>query len=401
MNHKEIENYINKADDGIHSVIGASSAKRWLACPGSVQLSAKCPKPKVSKYAEEGTKAHRCCELVMKGEIEAWELQGIKNVTNEMIDAAMIYEDQVFNRILKPGGKLEIEKEFHLKDLDERAFGTADCVVINPGELHVIDFKYGAGVVVEVSESNPDDASGLDDDIPSNPQLMFYALGAYQSLKKKEQKETKIVYIWVIQPRASHIEGPVRFVTLTPDKLLDFREILKKGMEATLDPKAPLNINPDCRWCHAFNFCPEQGKIVTEEARLDFADSTIFLPEPRELSPKSLATILAGKPVLESWLKSITEYAKIEMQVGLKVPGFKLVNGRSNRVWTSEKEAISFLGKNAFEKKLISPAQAEKLVKKLPEYLVKKTPSGPTIALASDKRKEYIVETVTDFDETF
>jgi len=399
MNHEEIENYINSEDEGLHSVIGASSSKRWLACPGSVKLSEKCKKPKTSSYAIEGTRAHRACELVLNGKIEAWELEGVKNVDSEMIDSVLIYEKHI-NSLLKPGGSIEIEKEFHLKELDERAFGTADAVVVNPTELHVVDFKYGKGVLVEVSEENKEDASGLDDDIPNNPQLMFYALGAFLNIKQKSK--IKDIFIWVVQPRAHHVNGPIRYVKLTPEKLLEFKEILKNGMDETRNPNAALKVNPDCRWCPAFLQCPEQSRLTIKEAKMDFAEPHIELPEPKNLSPESISKVLENKPILETWFKSIYNYAKIEMEMGQKIPGFKLVNGRSSRSWINETEAVKYMGEHAYEKKVITPPQAEKIFGKLPENLVKKTVGLPTIALEGDKRKEYCRGTITDFDnETF
>ena len=398
MNFSE---YINRADDGNHSVIGASSAERWIACPGSVNLSAKCPKLKESKYAREGTLAHRVAELILKGTAEAWEIVGLENVTAEMIDGALLYQSQIKNKILKPGGKLEVEKEFHLKTFDERAFGTSDAVVLNPGELHVIDYKFGAGIAVEVSETDSEDASGLESEIANNPQLLFYALGAYMALGEKEAAKIKTIFIWVIQPRAPHCEGPIRFATILPLELLNFGFKLKAAMAATKDPNAPLKTGKHCRWCAAFTACPIQGQLTLEQAKLDFATPHYNLPEPRTLKPKDIATVLANKDILESWFKAIYEYAKIEMQSGLDIQGFKLVNGKAIRSWVDEKKAEKFLGKNAFEKKILTPAKAEKIMGKIPEELVKKIISGPVIALAEDKRKSYIGEQVNDFNETF
>lgn len=42
-------------------------------------------------------------------------------------------------------------------------FGTGDCLIVADKLLHIIDFKYGQGVLVDAEE---------------NPQMMLYALGA-------------------------------------------------------------------------------------------------------------------------------------------------------------------------------------------------------------------------------
>jgi hypothetical protein len=83
------------------------------------------------------------------------------------------------------------------------------------------------------------------------------------------------------------------------------------------------------------------------------------------------------------------------LENGQTVPGFKLVAKRGIRQWTSEDAVDAWvdtngLTKEAYESKLRSPAQMEKVLKKykkeLPPELVVSISSGSTLAPESDSR---------------
>ena len=65
-----------------------------------------------------------------------------------------------------------IEQRLDLSAYAPESFGTADCIIAGDGTLHVIDFKYGTGVLVEAER---------------NPQMMLYALGRFASLIRSTQ----------------------------------------------------------------------------------------------------------------------------------------------------------------------------------------------------------------------
>ena len=47
------------------SIVGGSTAKRVIGCPGSVALCAKMPPKPSSKYADEGTLLHNVMDLIL------------------------------------------------------------------------------------------------------------------------------------------------------------------------------------------------------------------------------------------------------------------------------------------------------------------------------------------------
>lgn len=76
-----------------HSKIGASSMKRWAACPGSVKLSEGI-ESRSSVFAEEGAKAHELGEKWLKeGET------ALAGYPIDMIEHVSVYVDAVMERV--------------------------------------------------------------------------------------------------------------------------------------------------------------------------------------------------------------------------------------------------------------------------------------------------------------
>jgi len=369
-----------------HSPIGASSSHRWLNCPGSYKLAAMAPPQAASSYAREGTVAHAVAEKLLRGEVEPWELVGTEGVGEEMIAGASKYVDHV-RGLIDVGDELFIEYGFRLTALHERAFGTADAIVLKLDAIHVIDFKYGAGVPVEVAD---------------NSQLIYYALGALELLSAAARGTVKAVHLWLVQPRAPHTDGPVRHWVTDVPTLLGWLDKFRKAVAACFEDDAPLCRGDWCRWCPALITCPEQRALTLAQTKLDFADTKrIDLPAGPGLTPVQVATVLQQKPVIEAWLKGIEAFAKSELELGRDIPGFKVVSGRGSRTWSDADAAQRFLvseiGENAFApREILSVAQAAKRVK-LPEHLVKYAEGAAVLAPSTDKRPARRTSAADDF----
>jgi hypothetical protein len=356
-----------------HSEIGASIAHRWMNCPGSVNLCRGIPS-KETKYALEGTRAHEIVEIVANGKQEVWEL----DCDQEMKDAALLYITYI-RGLKKPGpdGRFWIEKEFYLKNYDERAYGTADAVIVNPDEIYVIDFKYGAGYAVEVKD---------------NPQLKFYALGVYFLLPEAAKSRIKTAKMGIIQPRAPHDDGPIRIAEISIRDLVEWGDtILKPAMGATRQDNALLKTGDWCKWCPAISQCPEQKKLVVGGVIVDFAEE--FLPTKSHISNDDVSKILDNEERIRSWLDSIRDTAKDRLNDGVAIKGYKLTNGRTSKVWANEAEAlkalIEELGEAAYKKTLLSPAQAIKAKFKRMD-LIAEVVGQPLLVKESSNRKQYV-----------
>jgi hypothetical protein len=358
-----------------HAKYAASSAYRWMNCPGSVALSETAPPKGSSSYADEGTKAHSCLEDVIKG-MKSPALRR-KGYSEEMISHAVDAWREIESRLVQSDGELLIEeKVFPFEGLEAVAFGTLDCAVVEVyGTLHIIDYKYGAGVAVEVED---------------NLQLIFYAIG----VARKYNWDFHKVVLTVIQPRAEHEVGPIRSYEINPEHLKDWQTEFLRGIELSQKPSAPIKAGSWCRWCPASTICPEVSKKAIVQAQAVFKEKTgeLQLPKVESLQIEHLGNILDAFEKLDFWMSEVRAHALHVLERGEKIKGWKLVQKRSTRKWVDEEKAAELAKKKfkdkAFKTELLSPAQFEKAVgdKKFLETHCSNVSSGVTVAHESDKR---------------
>ncbi len=400
-----------------HAILGASSAARWINCPGSVSAIAALPtkdRDSTSSYADEGTAAHSLGEYILKNfgfDKSAHEFLGKRvkgelgsyEVDYEMADAIDVWTETAsrhFGRLGDPEMMIEARVQ-PLPDRDD-LFGTADTILISETELVVIDYKHGKGIVVESDW---------------NDQMMYYALGALM-LATAQGFTIERVTLIIVQPRAIHADGPVREWTITPDILIEFAGILRGAADATREPDAPLKAGP---WCRK-NFCPKAAKkcpamkaLAYSIARTDFDDlpaeieepeAHVRLPDPTD--PEEVGRAMQIVPLLDYWAREVQGYAEKLLERGHHVPGQKLVRKRANRQWADpaavEKKLRDMRVKadDAYTKKLRSPRQIEQLPKVGKKWVAKyahKPEGGLTIATDTDRRPGVLPESLTDFDE--
>jgi hypothetical protein len=378
----------------VHSRLGASSAYRWFACPGSIRLCSTVPAKPSSSYAELGTAAHKLAELCLMLECNAQDLIDSKIddyfVDADMADAVQLYLDTVLSYSKAEKDTVSgFEKRFHLKQIDEEAFGTNDFFAYQVHKRHlvIVDYKHGQG--------HPVDAE-------NNKQLMYYALGALQDYPKCETVELVIV-----QPRAPHREGPVRKWTISREQLDAFGEELKEAIARTRQPNAPLDAGDHCKFCAAQPICPELHKKALEVAKAAFDPITesYMLPEPTALTTQDIKRVLDSASMFDGWLRSVEKYAESLAVAGQKLPGYKLVRKKTNRSWADSEKAQEVLYKEfgdeiLTEPQLLSVSQAEKAIKRLLKDkeaveeilapLVHKPIGDVTLASEDDKRPEVL-----------
>lgn len=378
-----------------HSKYGASSAHRWLNCPGSIQLSETVPKQSGSKYALEGTAAHKLGELCLTKDECPSNFVGLEielddgswyEVTAEMTEAVDVYVRYV--REQEKLGESFIETRFSLDSIHEGMFGTNDACVYSEllGILEVIDYKHGAGIAVSPEE---------------NTQLAYYGLGAAEIHDLHPESQIKLT---IVQPRA--MGEPVKSWTTTVGYLGKYAKTLKKGVKACQDKKPKLAEGDWCRFCPAQAVCPQLEKKALEVARAEFSGEALILPEPSNLNIVDIKRVLDFSGVLSSWLKAVESYAFNELESGREIEGYKLVKKRATRKWADEVQAEKYfrddvgLGDRMYSKpKLLSPAQVEKL--KVDKNLVAQytaiPDSGNTMVPVSDKRPEVVPSIQSDF----
>lgn len=394
-----------------HATFNASSASRWISCPGSINLIGSLPPvegERISHYADEGTAAHNLAQLCLEngtdakdslgcsilGQVERWP------VTEEMVEAVQCYLDEVRSHIERLGGKsvhLDIERAVSPIPGRGDMWGTADALVYEPfGELIVFDLKYGRGVVVEVEW---------------NDQAMFYGLGALRAIGADDVSTVTIV---VVQPRAEHPDGKVRRWTVEKDVLLAYADGLAAAADFTKNPDAPRRPGKHCRFCPAGAVCPELRNLSLLVAVNQFEDLPEEIEEPaahvrlpNPLDPEELAKAMQIIPLLDFWSREVQALVQRELERGHAVPGWKLVRKRANRAWI-DAEAVERKLRNRtgihvdqiYKKVLHTPAQIEKVMGK--EWVAKHAhkPEGTlSIAPTKDPRPAEIPPCVAEFPD--
>lgn len=368
-----------------HAKYSASGSSRWLSCPGSIRLSEKAPPQLDSPYAKEGTDAHLVLELLMKeytkkgGRPRVLAQELLKKYPKEMLTHAREAIQAISEKYNYFGATWVCETRVDASGFTMPGqFGTADCAIVEEfGTLTVIDYKYGAGVPV---------------DVENNSQLIYYALG----VAIKYDMNFNQVRLVVIQPRADHKDGPIREQLMTIDELAAWIPIFKAGVKAAEKKDAPLKYGEKwCRWCPAASICPEISSQAFKTAQIDFdvvePTKEIVLPKPEGVKIQHLGRLLDAADKLDHWIGALRSQAYNTLYRGGKVSGYKLIAKRSTRKWSdvasAEKEARKKFGTKALTSPvLLSPAQLEKLAGKA--WVNERTSnlsSGFTLATASHK----------------
>jgi len=352
-------------------IVGGSTAKRVMNCPGSVALVQKMPPQPSNKYADEGTLLHNViAEIVMTDKHPEEFLHTKYNdqvLTLDLIDNKLVPALAALD-VIDPNKEMEIEAETRVGfgDLLPGVFGSTDLIGRIGKRAVVLDWKFGDGVAVEVEE---------------NPQLMFYAAAAMRT------EETKWAFVDVEEIEMVIVQPPAvkRWVT-TPARIAQFEKDLVKAVKLAQQPDAEIKVGDHCRWCAAKPICPQMTGAVDRALKTQI----------EAIDVQSLGAYLANADMLEDWIKDLRALAHQILDSGASVPGYKLVAKRGTRQWTDEKDVVHWLDGKGLEpteiyrKELLSPAQMEKVLKQrkltLPDDFVVSVSSGTTLASVDDPR---------------
>lgn len=357
-----------------HAVLSASSAHRWMSCTPSARLEQEFD-DRESEAAAEGSAAHALAEHKLRKALKMRSKKPIsKYDSDEMDDCTSGYVEFVLEalaqaRLSCPDPQVLIEQKLDFSCYVPEGFGTGDCLIVASPRLHVIDFKYGQGVLVDAYQ---------------NPQMMLYALAAlriFDCLYSIEEVEMTIY-----QPRRENVSSWL----ISVQKLLEWAN-------KTLKPKADLAFKGEgdyypgswCQFCKAAVKCRARAESKLELARYEFAS-------PPLLTDAEIGDILMKLEDLTRWANEITAYAQDAAIIhGKEWPGFKLVESRTNRKYASEEAAaqaaIRAGFRDIYRKSLISITEMEKLMgkplfKEIMESHVIKPAGHPTLVPVSDKR---------------
>ena len=356
----------------LHSrVVGGSTAKRVIACPGSVALCAAMPPKPSSKYADEGTLLHNVMDVILTTGQTPEACIGMKygniKLTDELINEKVYPALRALDEI-DPNKEMEYATETRVGfgDFLPNVFGSTDLLGRVGRRAIILDWKFGSGVAVDANE---------------NDQLMFYAAAAMRTSEVQwifdDCDEIECI---IVQPPSVK-----RWVTTTK-RIKEFETDLKAAVKESSKPNAPLFAGDHCRWCAAKPTCPLMTGAVerTLHAQIDILDVA------------QIASYLKKADTLEQWIADLRGLAHQVLEVGKPIPGYKLVAKRATRQWVDEDQALVAMMNEGLPEdellvsKIVSPAQAEKVLKKhgkqLPANQVVAVSSGSTMVEDSDPR---------------
>lgn len=368
-----------------HAILSASSSHRWLNCPPSVKLEEGFEKT-TSVFAEEGTLAHEIGEIKLRKELgqikQKKYVDKLSKAVNsdlyskDMTDYVDVYVDTCLEKFNEAKATTAdaiaiVEQRLDFSRWVPDGFGTGDFVVIADGTMEICDLKYGTGVPV----------SAID-----NPQMRLYALGAITEFEFLYDIQN--VKMTIIQPRLDSISTD----KITVEELLKWaEEYVQPRAELAIKGEGELCAGEHCGFCSAMPKCKAQAEYNMKLAQYEFTDNEL-------LSDEEIADILTKIDNLVKWATKVKDYALEQALQGNQYPGFKVVEGKSNRRYTNIDEIVQVLRENNFNdpeifkpSELITLTNMEKLVgkKKLNELIgdfIEKPPGKPTLVPITDKR---------------
>ena len=373
---------------GNHAILSASSSHRWLHCLPSARLELEFENTN-GEAAKEGTAAHALSEHKLKKALRIrskrptseYDSDEMEECTDAYVDFIMEQVELARKSCTDPIVLIEQRLDFSCYVPD--GFGTGDCVIISDDRLHILDFKYGMGVLVDAED---------------NPQMKLYALGAleiYDSLY-----DIKEISMTIFQPRRENVSTwtvPV--------------EELKAWAEEELKPKAAKAYQgegeympgPWCTFCRASTRCRARADENLKLAQMEFK-------MPPLLTDSEIEEVLTILPDLTKWANEITAYATdAAVNHGKEWHGFKVVEGRSVRKYKDEnavaEKAVISGYKDIYRKSLIPMTEMQKLMGKtkfeeILGNLIYKPPGKPTLVPNSDKRPAMnVADAKNEFNE--
>ena len=400
----------------VHALLSASSSKQWLHCPPSVRLQEGFPNES-SVYAAEGTFAHEICEYkirkylherVRRPQSEEFDTEEIENITDVYYEFVVGVIEQMKQNGCEP--LVLVEERVDYSHIAPSGFGTADMLIVGKDEkgrglLYIIDFKAGQGVFVDADH---------------NSQMMLYALGGLHAYGYIYPIET--VRMTIVQPRLDNLST----FECTRQELEAWGEEIKPIAKMAYEGKGEQKPGEWCRFCRAKPVCKACAEEALSLCREDFLDldggafeegtraraspdeendltapynadmDTPVFKQPSLIPLTELSTLLPTLNRISSWIEAVFAFVSSEaINHGVPIPGYKVVEGRSKRVFTDTKAVVDTAVANGYtdlyKQQLISLTEFEKLmgkkkfnellgtyVAKPPRKLQSSTPPSPS-----------------------
>jgi Protein of unknown function (DUF2800) len=316
-----------------HSPFGGSVAARVLRCPASVGLVANVPEHlrRSSAYADRGTALHVAPPLLLD------DKETLESLIGKTIDSYTITSDDVENALRPvlayveallnaPGAEFYLEHRVVFPGI-ANTFGTGDLIARIGDTIHIVDYKFGAGV--RVLALYPD---GEEDVL--NAQLMFYAAAARYTLPKFFAGVNEI-QLTILQPVSIEADAEMESsVVVTPEELDAFVIAYCAACTEACAPAPRLERGAWCRFCAAKPICPAHTGPLLDLAQ--FAVPTPAALPSKQAYLQALAAGLNLAAEVKDIGKALHDQAKAALENGDSVPGYELSAGRAERHWRDD-----------------------------------------------------------------
>lgn len=371
-----------------HALLSPSGASRWLECTPSARLEADVP-DRAGDAASEGTLAHKLSEVMIARELKLISEVKYKEAI-KAIEKNKFYSDQMWEhcedykayviQVFGEAQKITKDAIIHLEEFIDltmyvpEGFGTGDVIIVADHTIDFIDLKYGKGVQVDAT---------------NNKQLMLYALGIYE--KYSCLYDIQVLRLTIYQPRIDNFST----WSIEASTLVQWaEEELKPRAQLAWEGKGEFNPGKHCQFCKVKATCKANADHQMQLAFYAFE-------EPKLLTPEDVSDILSKVASFKNWIKAVEHHALYEaVQNNAEWPGFKVVEGKSNRVITDQEKVIKILNKDYDTSHFMTPPKLlgigalEKNIGKkelagiIGDYIHK--PDGaPTLVPIEDKRPPY------------
>lgn len=369
-----------------HAKLSASGSAKWMVCTPSANLEATLPDDN-SEFAREGTFAHAVFQQAIESalgrpcdplpqellhfdtvELREYVAEAVNFAWDRIVDARTRCKDPI----------ILVEQKLDFSAWVPEGFGTGDLVIVTDDLVEIMDLKYGKGVYVDPIE---------------NSQLRLYGLGAYYELC--HLYDIQRVRMTVLQPRMDNFRGE----EISVEELLEWaKERVVPAAKKAWVGAGDLAPGDHCKdgFCRARYVCPARAKAALSVAKAEFASP--LPPAVETLSLERIATLLPNAEMVINWFKDLQTHAlKMSVEQGVQVPGFKLVEGRSNRKYSDQDAVAAKLKAGGipeeimYERSLLGITAMESAIgkKKFTELLgdlVVKPQGKPTLVPEGDKR---------------
>lgn len=317
-----------------------SGAPVWVNCPGAPELWVSVPDDE-SDIAREGIAAHWLGEQQLSGHtymdmVELVDQQAPNGVfiTGEMCEGVQIYVDLVTRELIAPVIEQTLES-----NIPRVSPGTPDAYGVdskNNNVFKIVDLKYGWRVVEPFE----------------NWQLITYA----HQICTKETPPHLMFELIIVQPRASHPEGPVRRWTVSVEELrqVHWPKLVKAAQGGNCIT------GPWCTNCNAAMTC---GALRTATGS---AGQFVASPVAEIYSGDELATELtmlaSAEIMLTARIEAVREMAtqRVIKRPG-SVPGWDLGRAKGTNQWNPDTDLDmleKLTGVPLHKPKALTPGQA-------------------------------------------